>query len=64
MYSPLTGRCERFVRNPDMPKLEPIGQYTSSPKKIIYDYINKQPIRLAVEIERPSLHLRKKECEM
>ena len=63
MYSPLSGKNEGFKRNNDMPRLEPMGGHTQSPKKLIYEYINSQKIKLAYEIVPPSCREpHKKEC--
>ena len=53
-HSLLSGKNESFVRNADIPKLEPMGGHTHSPKKLIYEYINSQKIQLAYEIVPPS----------
>jgi hypothetical protein len=36
----MSGKVEGFVRNFDIPRLEPMGSQTHSPKKLIYEYIN------------------------
>ena len=65
MYSPLSGKHEIFVKNPNIPKLNPVGKgYEESPKKIIKDYINQQEIRIAYEIQPPSCKETKKECQL
>ena len=65
MYSPLSGKNEHFIKNMNIPKLQPVGnKYQDSPRKIIHDYINNQDIRIAYEIEPPSCKQPKKECQL
>ena len=64
MYSPLTGAAESFTHNKEIPRLEPMGRHTKSPKSKIYNYINKQNIRLAFEIEPPSCQAPNKEFSL
>ncbi|CDW75195.1 UNKNOWN [Stylonychia lemnae] len=71
MYSPLSGKPEPFVKNIKIPKLGPVSlnrqqQDGSSPnpKKMIYNYINQQEIRIAYEIQPPSCKEPRKECQL
>ena len=37
----MSGKHELFYKNPNIPKLNPVGKgYDTSPKKIIKDYMN------------------------
>ena len=36
----LLDTSDPYIRNDNIPKLEPIGSHTESPKKLIYEYIN------------------------
>jgi hypothetical protein len=65
MYSPLSGKHEHFIKNDNIPKLQPVGQkYSTSPRQMIHNYINQQEIRIAYEIEPPSCKEPKKECQL
>ena len=47
-YSPLKGKVEPYFKNKNIPDLDPLwAEEKTSPRKKIYDYINKQNIRLA-----------------
>lgn len=72
----MSGKPEPFVQNLDMPRLNPVNmsnrkkKWTAgmlrieNPQKKIHEYMNRQDIRIAKEIEPPSCKQPQKECQL
>ena len=51
-YNPATAEPEEYIKHADIPPLQPLwAEDKGSPRKQIYNYLNSQNLRLALEVE-------------